>query len=333
VKVAVLGLGFMGAAHVKAWGARLAGVMSSNPAKRSGDLSDVGGNLGLAGERFDFSAIRRFDSVEDALADPTIDAVDICLPTDLHASVAIAALRAGKHVLVEKPMALDAATAQSMCAAAERAGRILMAGHVLRFIPAYQALKDILWGRASALQPGFRPAPRIASAIFRRDCAEPSWSGWLPDRARSGGPALDLLIHDIDYCISLWGMPESVTAIAHTPGELIEARLFYPNLGPVDIAGGWHAEEGYPFSMGFTVTTDAGVCEWTHPAKSLKLNGAEIPLPEEDPFAAELGYFADCVTANRQPDLCPPQQSAQAVALARFILESRNNNGKIVRTV
>jgi predicted dehydrogenase len=317
VNVAVLGLGFMGAAHVKAWGAHLAGVMSSHPAKRSGDLSLVGGNLGLPGEHFDFSAVRRFETVEAVLADPGIDAVDICLPTDLHASIAIAALRAEKHVLVEKPMALDFAAAETMRAEADRAGRILMAGHVLRFIPAYQALKN-------------STPPRITSATFRRQCAEPAWGGWLPDRKRSGGAVLDLLIHDIDYCISLWGMPQSVHAVAETgPGEVLKARLSYPGLGPVDIVGGWHAVEGFPFSMGFTVNSDAGVCEWTHPAQVMTVNGAEVPLPDADPFAAELAYFADCVAANRQPDLCPPEQSAQAVALARFILESRDQHREI----
>jgi len=90
MKVGVLGLGFMGTTHVKAW-------------------AEV--------EEVDLA----FGSVESMLADTSVDAVDICLPTDMHAAVAIAALRAGKHVLVEKPMALDFGGAQSMRLAAREA--------------------------------------------------------------------------------------------------------------------------------------------------------------------------------------------------------------------
>jgi predicted dehydrogenase len=328
MNVAVLGLGFMGAAHVKAWGsvrgASLAAVMSSSPAKRSGDLTEVGGNLGSAGERFDFAGLRRYASVAEVLADAGVEAVDICLPTDLHASVAISALRAGKHVLVEKPMALDAASAEAMRIEAERAGRMLMAAHVLRFIPAYRALTQWLAGKT------------FVTASFARECGEPAWSGWLPDRARSGGPALDLLIHDLDYCISLWGMPGSVQAAALGQGDVMSAILSYP-AHSVEVKGGWYADPARAFSMAFDVATSEGVCRWTHPETELTVIGpggeSSIPLSEEDAFTAELQYFTDCVTEGRQPDLCPPEQSAQAVALARFILESRDSYGKSVRTV
>ena len=126
----------------------------------------------------------------------------------MHASATIAALQAGKHVLVEKPMALDFASAESMRLAARQAGRTLMVAHVLRFIPAYRALAEWMKGR------------KIESAIFRRQCGVPAWNGWFRDFARSGGPVLDLLIHDMDFCISLWGMPESVCGTElHYPGE------------------------------------------------------------------------------------------------------------------
>ena len=137
MKVAVAGLGFMGATHLKAWKqvsrAEVAAVVSSDAKKLTGDLTGVGGNLGGTFEAMDFSAIRKYSSLEEALGDPSIDAVDICLPTDQHGKAAIAALRAGKHVLVEKPMAVGAAEADAMLGQARRSGRTLMVGQVLRF--------------------------------------------------------------------------------------------------------------------------------------------------------------------------------------------------------
>jgi predicted dehydrogenase len=91
--------------------------------KRSGDLSKISGNLSRAGEKLDFSNVKQYAKLEEALADPSIEAVDLCLPTYLHESAAIAALRAGKHVLVEKPMALDGEACDRMIAEAEKSGK------------------------------------------------------------------------------------------------------------------------------------------------------------------------------------------------------------------
>ena len=139
MRLALLGLGFMGSTHLKALrgiaGARLAAVFSNDERQLAGDLTAVQGNFGGPGEMQDFSAVRKYRELEPLLADPEIDAVDICLPTDLHADAAVAALRAGKHVLVEKPMALDGRAADRMAEEAERRNRTLMTAQVLRFWP------------------------------------------------------------------------------------------------------------------------------------------------------------------------------------------------------
>ena len=235
LNIAVVGLGFMGVTHLKAWrqipSVRLHAVVDADPRKLTGDLSAVAGNLGSGGEQFDFSDVRGYRLLDEALADPAIDAVDICLPTDEHAPAATAALRAGKHVLTEKPMALDAPTAEALIREAERSGRLLMAAHVLRFFPAYETLAESL-----------RAGDPVRSALFRRRCAAPVWSAWLKDPARSGGGIMDLLIHDADFCISLWGMPDAVHARGYrdlTRGiDVIHADLVYPDLGAVIITGG-----------------------------------------------------------------------------------------------
>jgi predicted dehydrogenase len=332
MNVAVLGLGFMGATHLSAWkkvaDARVTAVMSSDERKLSGDLTGIEGNLGGSGERFDFSEMGKYRRIENVLSAEDIDAVDICLPTDLHAATAIAALRAGKHVLLEKPMALDPADADEIGRAAAECGRILMVGHVLRFIPAYRATAE--W---------VNTAGRIHSAFFRRRCAAPTWSGWLLDAKRSGGSVSDLLIHDTDYAVSLWGMPRSVRATGSrdlSQGiDLIDAELQYDGVGPVTITGGWHHPRGYPFSMEFAIVADAGVLEWSSAdSRGLVLYPPDgefraLPLDEVDPFEAELRYFTECARSARQPDFCPPSQSRDAVALARLMLRSRERNGEI----
>jgi len=315
VNLAIAGLGFMGATHARAAMAldnvRLMAVIESDEKKRSGDLRGVGGNLGVQDGLMDFSQVRQFQRFDAALQDPEVDAVDICLPTDLHAPMAVAALRAGKHVLVEKPMALTEAAADEVLREAERSGRILMTGQVLRFLPPYAEAAKLV--RSGSLGP-------IRMSWFRRNCAKPSWGGWLTDPARSGGGIFDLLIHDVDYSILLFGEPASIGAAGS--GGLICATFQYPDSGPVVIEGGWHAQGPYPFSMAFTIAGDLGTLEFSSVGCPLTLSraGAAAPeivsVPNCDGFEQELRYFAECVASNRQPDLCPPRESALAVKVA-----------------
>jgi len=331
MRLAVLGLGFMGSTHVKALrqvpGATLTAVYSSDPVKLDGDLSTISGNLGGAGERFDFSRLRKYQDIQKLLQDDDIDAVDVCLPTDLHAEVTLQALRAGKHVLVEKPLALHGEAADQLVQEASRAQRILMTAQVLRFFPMYQSLRELLSG-------GTLGAPR--SAQFRRRCAAPTWSGWLADSEKSGGGVFDLLIHDVDMAIHLFGMPEAVSATGvEDLGkgiDVMEAHLYYPSRLTVTICGGWHHPRAFPFSMGYTVVTDGGTVEYHSqgvPPTLYRADGRseKVPQSDTDGFAAELAYFADCCNNQTQPELCPPEESARAVKLMLLLRQARERNG------
>ncbi len=332
MKIAVLGLGFMGSTHLKALQAlpdvEIAAVCSATPSKLTGDLSGVQGNIGGPGERYDFSRIKTSADPEPILADPEIDAVDICLPTDMHAAVAIEALRAGKHVLVEKPIALDGDAADRVLREADRAGKILMAAQVLRFMPPYVGLRGAMAGGALGL---------MRSALFRRRCAAPFWSSWLADPSRSGGGVFDLLIHDIDMTIHLFGLPESVEASGYENlprgMDIIHAELFYADGGSAVITGGWHHPKSYPFSMEYTVVCDGGTVDFSSdggPATLYRADGEveKLNLPDVDGYAAEVKYFVECCREGVQPSICPPRESADAVKLARLILEARNSNGE-----
>jgi len=305
----------MGSTHWKAARntstVKVTAVLSKDPRKQSGDLSEVRGNQGGPGERMEVADVTAYANLDDLLADPNIDAVDLCLPTHMHESVAVAALRAGKHVLVEKPMALDGSSADRMIAAADSAGRILMTAQVLRFWPEFIALRE-------AVRDGRFGSVRLAD--FRRRCAPPDWSDWLVDSARSGGGIFDLLIHDVDMCLHLLGPPEAVSAVGYD--EYITARFFYPDGAEALVSGGWLP--AIEFAMEFTVTFERGLLDFSSDGRPL---GVPV-VTGRDGYTGELEYFAECCRTGAFPALCPPRESAAAVKLALLMLESRNRNGE-----
>ncbi len=348
IAVGVIGLGFMGSTHIQALlsipGAHLAAVCSRDETKLSGDLSAIQGNTGAPGARLNFSGVAKYRAIHQMLEDPGIDAIDICLPTYQHSGVAIDALRAGKHVLVEKPMALDAASARLMISEAKSHDRVLMVAQVLRFFPMYAALREVLSsGRIGV----------VRMAKFQRRCAAPTWSGWLADPQHSGGGVFDLLIHDVDMCLHLFGRPETVSATGYealpSGVDVINAQLHYTGGPTAIVTGGWHHPKSYPFSMEYTVVADGGTVEYSSLARAAgvteprpsgsgapALYGADgkmelLPMTERDGYRAEIEYFLDCCRHCRTPELCPPEESADAVAIARCMLEARNRKGEKIR--
>ena len=324
----------MGATHLKGLmnvpEAELVAVASDDERCLSGDLSGIQGNIGGPGERMDFSGLRRYSDWRAAVEDPGAEAVDLCLPTNLHAPAAIAALRAGKHVLVEKPMALDGASADAMLEAASRSGRILMTAQVLRFMPVYRAMIEVV--RSGRLGP-------VRAAMFRRRCAAPAWSAWLADKSSSGGGIFDLLIHDVDMCLHLFGPPQSLAAWGHEDMpkgiDILTAELYYPEIGTVTVSGGWHHPKSYPFSMEYTVVADGGTIEFSTAGRVPTLYKADgeavtLPVANKDGYQAEIEYFVDSVRANRQPEICPSAESALAVKLTKLMVEARKLKGEKV---
>jgi predicted dehydrogenase len=323
----MIGLGFMGATHLGAF-SKIPdveiGAVSTNSAKAlAGDLSDIGGNLKRAGKAYDFSAVHKYTDWRDLVMDKELDAVDICLPTDLHAPVAIAAMAAGKHVLCEKPMALTAEDCERMVAAADEYKRLLMVAQVLRFWPEYVYLQEFGKGNEHGA---------IRSATFVRQCGLPDWSRWLPVEARSGGATMDLLIHDIDQALLLCGMPERVAAKQLGDGDALTATLLYENGPEVRIQGGWFAP-GVPFQMSFQTRAERADLELRPDGLMLSdAAGQRTKVETEgDGYDAEIGYFVDCCRTGAQPERCLPRESAQAVKLALLLKESRAMGGEQIK--
>ena len=148
------------------------------------------------------------------------------------------------------------------------------------------------------------------------------------DESRSGGAVFDLLIHDIDQALSLFGLPEQVSATSLGDVDTLRATLTYPGNLQVHIEGGWFHSET-PFSMAFTVRTPGRELDFT--AEGLRLNSSPVDLAPGDAYETELAYFVDCCRENRQPERCLPQDSAQAVDLALLLQQSRSSEGKQIR--
>jgi predicted dehydrogenase len=174
------------------------------------ELGAVYSAAGVRGKSYAlrFGAAYACSEYEEVLRDSRIDAVLIASRNPQHAPQALAALRAGKHVFVEKPMALTAGECRELCAAVEESGRQLTVGFNRRFAPYYRELKDAL-------------ARRTAPAVVQCRINSPGISGtyWMADPA-SGGAILGEACHFIDLMYWLLGTePVSVSAYSLPTGK------------------------------------------------------------------------------------------------------------------
>ncbi len=187
-----------------------------------------------------------------------------------------------------------------------------MVAHVLRFWPAYRKLHEAVVGKTYGA---------TRSARFSRRSALPSWGPWLLRPEESGGAPLDLLVHDYDQALWLFGAPESATARTVGSPNVIECSLHYPGGLEVAIAGGWYAGD-VPFAMEFDLQASEGELLYANDHLQLlrpPAPPAEIALSKEDPYATQIAYFIDCCRNRRAPLECPPESSAKAVELALSI--------------
>lgn len=262
VKVGIIGLGFMGTTHFRIHQesprSQVVAVADVDGAKRSGDISKVIGNIGGGtNDRLDLGGIKVYEDAYALLADPEVEEVDICLPTYLHRDVAIAALKAGKHVLLEKPAALNYEDAAAIVAAAKESGRCFTVGLCVRAWPeyrwAYEAVKSGRFGK-------------IRSALFKR--FSPSidgnaWENWFMKQELSGGSQLDLHMHDIDEVLYFCGRPQAVASVGsiNCHGSIDHTfTVYYFDGGEPAVAaeGGWSAPNTAPFEMSFQLVCEKG---------------------------------------------------------------------------
>jgi predicted dehydrogenase len=312
IRVALLGGGFMARTHAHCYGALTDRAEVRVVCALEG-AEAIAADLG-AEAASDWEAVVAMDG---------IDAVDICLPTPLHRVVAEAALTAGKHVLLEKPIALSLEDADAIGDAARATGRVLMVGHVLRYMPEIVEMRRII-------DTGELGRPLAASAL--RLSAPPDWNQWMLDPAKSGGVLVDMLVHDFDILNALLGPAERVVARSAAGNRHFQMLLEHP--GGAGAIEGSHAMPGsYPFTANLRVLCERGVLEHrfvagagdqvdeatqsvlgVHPA----VGDARSFHEAVDPWGAQIAHFLECVAAGSEPvdGSFAQARAALAVALA-----------------
>jgi predicted dehydrogenase len=263
-------------------------------------------------------------SLDEMLAYPSIEVVDICLPTDLHADATVKALEAGKHVVCEKPMAIDLASADRMIAAANASGKRLMIAHCIRFWPEYEVLE----GLTKSGELG-----KLLSLNLTRYGAFPSWSSnnWLADEKRSGGGALDMHVHDTDYALYLLGSPDRAVSFG-TDDERGVSQIFTTmsfNGTVVHLEGGWNLPSTTPFKMAFRAIFEKGAAIFDGGPLTIYQDGKDAYTPELTKMSAaaqvgnvsdlggyfyELKYFFEKLRSGEPLDRITPESSRLSLA-------------------
>ena len=266
VRVGVIGLGFMGRTHIAAYqAARAAGyacdlvaVADRDAVRLTGRVDAPAGNMSTGGEGdqpllFDPAVVRGFTDAHVLLHDPGVDLVSICTHTDTHVSLALAALEAGKHVLLEKPVALSVAEVRRVADAARASGRVCMPAMCMRFWPAWA------WLKARIVSGEFG---RVHTAMFQRLGSAPAWGvGFYGDASKSGGALVDLHIHDTDFVHYCFGPPRGVTCCG-TLNHL--TTMYHYDHGPRQVVaeGGWGQAPGFGFRMRYVVNFERGTADF-----------------------------------------------------------------------
>lgn len=334
IKVAMLGFGGIARAHRKAYwrleqegntGIELVAICDIDPAQFSNSVSI---NLG-ADQTTKEETIHTYTDLDEMLANEEFEMIDICLPTYLHKEYTIRMLRAGKHVLCEKPMSLRAEDCDEMIRVAKEENRKLMIGQCLRFDLPYLFFKECIDdGRFGA----------VKSLFMERLGSHPTWGfeDWFSDDTKSGGCLLDLHVHDIDMARFLLGEPKAVSAISYdgiARWEVVNSRLFYDDVMVV-VNGSWDEAP----TRGFET-----LCRMRFEKAQVVMRGSkitvypnegetyEVEIPKRDCYAEEIRMIANLVmNPEMKNEANPPESAKNTVALANKLRESCDLGGQIL---
>jgi predicted dehydrogenase len=269
------------------------------------------------------------DSLEELCSLSDIEAVDILTPEDRHLEPVLAALAAGKHVLVEKPMATDAKDCQTMIDAAKAARKSLMVGHLVRFENKYAMMKEAL----TAGKLG-----KIVSMHARRNRSKA-----LLDRYDRVHPCLETGIHDID--ILLWYSGTPVRRVRGYGRSALGRKVPDAFWGILEFEGGaigvvetmWllPAASGVGLDDQLQVVGDQGVGtlnllpgpltfwrEGTPPEIADLSYDPVVGGASRGALREELEYFCSCVQDGREPEVSTPREARRAVRVAQALIQS-----------
>ncbi|MBG6238550.1 putative dehydrogenase [Mycetocola sp. CAN_C7] len=322
--IAIIGSGYMARTHATAFAALgyasgIRYVCSPHPTGTFDEAPDA----------------RLVSDLSTVLADPAVDIVSICTPTRTHREIAVRALQAGKHVLLEKPIALSIADALAVSAAAASSGRTLMVAHVVRFFEGYRrARTDVEAGRIGT----------VLSGRARRLITKPD-SAWWFDESQSGGVVVDVGIHDFDQMNLFLGTPVTVTSTADDPLGPIETTIEYRSgaIGQVLTFAG--VPQGAPFTSSLSLIGTDGMLDYDFSADAPTATGEpggvnayrlttadggdSATLSSLDHYTRQVEYFLECVQDGTDPGFSPTASAVRALEVALAARQSLLTGGPV----
>lgn len=284
-----------------------------------------------------------------ALEDPTVEAVSICLPHALHAPSAVAAAEAGKHILCEKPIAATLEEADRMIAAAERAGVILMIAENVRYEPLYRKVRELLdegaIGRPALLQMT-RECYLVQSFLTERP-----W--FLDAKMAAGGIMMSGGVHDFETMRLLLGEIESVSAL-RAPQRFHQMEGDDTSVALVRFANGAVGTLVESFIMkslltatgpevhtlridgelGSLAVREGRIIQLFSEREAYRLGGElaqhDIYVPPADTFALEVAHFIECVHTGAEP-LTSGRSQRRPLEAVLAAYRSMERGGEVVR--
>jgi len=266
-----------------------------------------------------------YTDYEEMLKEADVDAVDICLPHDLHAEVSIAASEAGKHVIVEKPIAINLAEADSMIAASKKAGTLLMVALNERYDPAHERIKQMIdegkLGRLLCIRIDHNQNVRLPEGH------------WIRSRERLGGGVLiGSGIHRVDLLRWFGGQVTQVANFQTNQAERMEGEVavvmsaLFESGCIGEVTAIWAVRKAPWYEGAWVYGTEGSVYRinglfWDSPDGYTKLD-----VPEADSFTEELRHFGQCILNDNTPLTSGEEalRSLEVVLAAYRSAETRN---------
>jgi len=336
LRVGIVGSGTMGQIHAENFSripdVKVTAIYCKRPDSAAGRAfgppEDSVGPPVWAARRAEKYVVKLFNRSEDLFDHDEVDAVVICTPTPSHAEYAIGALKAGKHVFLEKPMARSLEEGQRILEAASGAKGKFMVGHVVRFCHEYcharRLLEDGVIGRVGVVRTA------------RRGRFPMGFGDWYADPVQSGGVILDMLIHDLDYLRWCFGPVKRVYAknLLHRIGDHVDYGLVvmrFRNGIIAHLEASW-AYEG-DFHTAFEFSGTKGLIHFhsleTAPLTLFLKQGpasrerVAVPRPplNESPYLLEVQHFVECIRKDRRPAI-GAKEGYEALRLALAALQS-----------
>ena len=310
-------IGIVGAGNI-AQNAHIPSYLKTDGVKLAGVYDIKASRAAEVANKYD---MKQHHSLESLLSDDTIDAVSVCTWNNGHAESAIAASKAGKHVLCEKPMSITVAEALAMEEAAKASGKIFMMGFVNRFriqskiitnMREFGVFGEIYYARTTLLRRRGTPL------------------GWFTDVSKSGGgPVIDIGVHIIDLTWYLMGKPRPVSLMANTHYTLGDYKTKGvsrwealdtddPEFDTEDSAAGtifFEHGKSINFDVSWAINGEAEMNTFLYGTRAgatfdpLTIYGESaeyltdnVPTYiEEDPFDNEINHFVECIRTGREP--------------------------------